>query len=499
VREDRGHGLAHYLTTGEGPVLGRRTEVTAMRADGTEFPVEVAITPILLEGATMFTAYLRDITERRRVEGELREAKEAAEASSRAKDQFLAALSHELRTPLTPVLAAVSAMLEDPMTPLEVLPVLEMTRRNVTLEARLIDDLLDVTRITQGKLSLQMERVDAHALILRALAICRGDIQVAGLRLEMDLAADAPHVEADPARLQQVFWNLIKNAVKFTPKGGTLAIRSRNEPDPAAPPGGLRLVVEVADTGIGIEPEALPRIFNAFEQGGAAITRQFGGLGLGLAISHSVVERHQGRLTASSAGRDRGATFTLEIAAMPEPAAARAGTPSPAPAPRRALRILLVEDHVDTLKIMARLLGRLGHAVTTADRVGAALEAAAGADFDLIVSDLGLPDGTGLDLIRHLRASRPIPGIALSGFGMEEDVRKSHEAGFTAHLTKPVDFGKLTDAIQQSSTPRRRTGRPADAGPPPLPRATGPRPRPRRPGCPSTRSGAFPGRGCRPA
>jgi signal transduction histidine kinase len=390
-----------------------------------------------------------EITERRRIEGQLREAKEAAEASSRAKDEFLAALSHELRTPLTPVLAAVSAMLDDPETPAEVLPVLEMTRRNVTLEARLIDDLLDVTRIIQGKLTLQIERVDAHALILRALSICRHELHAAGLHLEMELTAPASHVEADSARLQQVFWNLLKNALKFTPRGGTLTIRSRNADDPET--GGLRLVVEVSDTGIGIEPEALPLIFNEFEQGGSAITRQFGGLGLGLAISRRVVERHHGRLTASSPGRGRGAAFTLDLAALPDRAASPARPSRPARPILRSLRVLFVDDHADTLQVMGRLLGRLGHAVTTATTVSDALEAARGTDFDLVISDLGLPDGSGLDLMRRLRASAagPISGIALSGYGMEEDLRKSREAGFGAHLTKPVDFSKLEAAIHQ--------------------------------------------------
>lgn len=376
---------------------------------------------------------------------EAQQARVEAEAANRAKDRFLAVLSHELRTPLTPVLAEVSAMLDDPALPESVRSVLEMTRRNVELEARLIDDLLDLNRIIQGKLRLNREVVDAHRLILETLEICRGGIEQAKLRVEVGLEASRRFVKADAARLQQVVWNLVKNAVKFTPKGGSLSVRTRDDQG--------KLIVEVADTGVGIEPEVLQRIFDAFEQGGTEVTRQFGGLGLGLAISRSLAEALGGRLLASSLGKNQGATFTLEL-------------PSAAPPPKRvnavppvalgsletpSLRILLVEDNHDTLRVMARLLGRKGHRVTTADGVAEALRVADGAEFDLLISDLGLPDGSGLDLIRQLRQSRPfpLPGIALSGYGMDDDLRRSREAGFLEHLIKPVDFARLDQAIRQ--------------------------------------------------
>ena len=242
---------------------------------------------------------------------EARQAREEAEAASRAKDRFLAVLSHELRTPLTPVLAEVSAMLADPATPASIRPVLEMTRRNIDLEARLIDDLLDLSRIGQGKLRLDRSAVDAHALIGHAVNICREGIDTAGLSVTLDLAAVRHHVEADPARLQQMAWNLIKNAAKFTPAGGSIAIRTRDE--------GPDLVLEVADTGVGIDPAILPRIFEAFEQGGSAVTRRFGGLGLGLVISRSLAEAHGGRLVAASPGKGLGATFTLRLPVVAAP------------------------------------------------------------------------------------------------------------------------------------------------------------------------------------
>ncbi len=380
---------------------------------------------------------------------EARQAREEAEAASRAKDRFLAILSHELRTPLTPVLVEVSAMLDDPATPGSVRPFLEMTRRNVTLEARLIDDLLDLSRIGQGKLWLHREVVDAHRLIRQAVEICRDGAEAAGLRLELALDAAEHHVEADPARLQQVVWNLVKNAVKFTPAGGSIAVRTADR--------GGRLAVEVADTGVGIGPEALARVFDAFEQGGDAVTLRFGGLGLGLAIGRSLAEAHDGRLSADSPGPGLGATFTLDLPTVAAPSGVIEVAPTAAEGPRPAgsLRILLVEDDADTRRVMARLLAARGHRVATADGVAAAARSAEGADFDLLVSDLGLPDGSGLDLIRTLRSRGPIAGIALSGHGMDDDLRRSREAGFVEHLTKPVDFRSLEDAIDRVAAAAR--------------------------------------------
>ncbi len=233
-----------------------------------------------------------DIDDRKRAEQAQREAKEAAEAASSAKDDFLAMLSHELRTPLTPVLMAVTALLEEPSdaNAAALPPTLEMIRRNVELEARLIDDLIELTQLGQGPLQLNREVVDVHDLIRWALDDHWNDLQGSKLRLEVDLRAADPHVDADPARLRQAFGHLIRNAEKFTPDGGTLAVRSRN----ASSPEGTRLVLEFADNGVGIAPGALPRVFNAFEQGEAGYVRRFGGLGSGLAICRRIIERTVG-------------------------------------------------------------------------------------------------------------------------------------------------------------------------------------------------------------
>ncbi len=390
-----------------------------------------------------------DVSARKQVEEELKaarlsaeQAKNAADAANKAKNHFLAVLSHELRNPLNPVLATASMLREDPRFDADAREQLEVICRNAELEARLIDDLLDVTRIERGKVELDRRPVELGTILRRAAEVCRPDIEARKLEFGID-ASDWPYwVDADAARLQQVFWNLLKNAIKFTPKGGCVGLRCRRED-------GGSVVVEVNDSGEGIEPEDLGRIFNAFDQVERSITRQFGGLGLGLTISKALVEMHGGGIQAHSAGKGRGATFTVRLPLLPSEAAAPP-TPEapPAPAAIRPLRILLVEDHGDTARIMCRLLSMEGHTVQAAADVAGALALAEKQAFDLLLSDLGLPDGSGLDLMRTLRGKGlKMCGVALSGYGQEQDVEQSRKAGFSAHLTKPVSLPKLKEII----------------------------------------------------
>jgi two-component system CheB/CheR fusion protein len=407
---------------------------------------------------------MTDITARRQAELEVDRARQEAEAASRAKDHFLATLSHELRTPLTPVLAVVSSLQEDSRLPVDVRSHLRMVRRNVELEARLIDDMLDLTRVARGKLELHREVADLKQVLDHALQTASGDLLEKKLRLVLDLAAEDHFIWADTPRLIQVFWNLFSNAVKFTPPGGTIAVRSHHEETS----GGLEFVVDIADNGIGIEPDVLLDIFDAFKQGEQTITRRFGGLGLGLAISKAIVELHGGSLAATSDGRGQGSVFSVRLpvgdlrADAPRPAAAGGNrhhgrTAAVAPEDPRAdaqqLRILLVEDHADTAEAMAELLGALGHEVTVAGSVASGLDVAErqAGRFDLVLSDLGLPDGSGLELMAKLHGRYGVRGIALSGYGMEEDVRKSLEAGFDRHLTKPINLQALQAAIQETA------------------------------------------------
>ncbi len=414
--------------------------VNLLRLQGTEQRIQGVL--YLVEDKT------RDVTLRQELIG-----------ANAAKDQFLALLSHELRNPLTPVIAMVGELESDAANTLETRRALEVIRRNVELEARLIDDLLDVTRISKGKLQLSFETVNLHHILERAYEICREEILAKQLRMEFRLRAESAYVKGDPARLQQVFWNLIKNSVKFTPAEGSIVIETRN-PTPG------EIEIATTDTGIGIEPEKIDKIFNAFEQGQSSITRRFGGLGLGLAISKAMVEAHGGTLTVASAGRDRGATFRvmLETVATPAPI-----EPARAPGPsqrtlaaknrvaQNAPHLLVVDDHHDTCTGMKMMLERRGYRVTVAYSASDAAAKANADEFDLLISDIGLPDRSGYELMAELAASRSLRGIALSGFGMENDVSRAHEAGFSDHLTKPINFERLEEVIHNLLQPEPAT------------------------------------------
>jgi len=370
-----------------------------------------------------------------------------------AKDQFLALLSHELRNPLSPVIAMVGeleASIPDSPSAREAL---EVIRRNVELEARLIDDLLDVTRIARGKLQLSFEIICVAEILQRACEICREDIASKHLDVKFRLRAKNTHVRGDPARLQQVFWNLIKNSVKFTPAEGRITIETLN-------PTQEEIEIRISDTGIGIEQEKIDKIFNAFEQGQSSITRRFGGLGLGLAISKAMVDAHEGKIRVESPGKDRGSTFALKLKTVPAPISTSDGADKNGPAVAEKQRdtsgqrrVLVVDDHQDTCLGMKMMLERRGYQITLAHSAAQAVEKARAQDFDLLISDIGLPDRSGYELMRELGASKGLRGIALSGFGMEQDVTKARAAGFSEHLTKPINFERLERAIQNLLEP----------------------------------------------
>jgi CheY-like chemotaxis protein len=279
--------------------------------------------------------------------------------------------------------------------------------------------------------------------------ICRDETSEAGLEVKLDLVAPDHCIKGDTARIMQIAWNLIRNAAKFTPRGGTLTIHSSNERlETRGEERGL-LIIEFEDTGQGIDPEVLPRIFNAFEQGQADLRSRCGGLGLGLTISRSLAEAHGGRLTARSPGRGLGSTFRVELATVLAPAAPNEVEPEPTPATGcRCLRLLIVEDNRDTRQFLALILSRRGHEVRTAASLSEARAELIARDFDLLISDLELPDGSGLALMLESR-ERGIPGIAMSGFGSAEDTQLSMESGFAAHLIKPIEFRQLEETIRR--------------------------------------------------
>jgi signal transduction histidine kinase len=387
---------------------------------------------------------------RRETEETLRRLAEEALMANRTKDRFLAALSHELRTPLTPVLMTAATLCEDERLPQDVRDQLGMMERNITLEARLIDDLLDLTAVSSGKLLLHAQPCEAHELIRLAMEIIEDAAQTKGVRMDCQFDARQSGLMADPARLQQVIWNLLRNAVKFTPASGYVTIHTSNT---TGPEGQIWLRVEVTDTGIGIDPDGLKKIFQPFEQGRVTGDHRYGGLGLGLTIARAIVEMHGGRISAHSDGENRGATFVVELpvtrpAALDSLPVRSPGAITPVKDVQTGRgsavhRILLVEDHAPTLQVLSNLLGRSGYEVITVSNISNALTAAATGQFDLVISDLGLPDGSGIQLMARLRDQFGLRGIALTGYGMEEDIAMAREAGFIAHLVKPVHIAEL--------------------------------------------------------
>jgi PAS domain S-box-containing protein len=427
--------------SGSGEVV--KCESTLRCAGDVGLPVNLTASLLSTDEPAMMCLVVTDLTAQKETT-DLRLAKQVAERASAAKDDFLAALSHELRTPLTPALMAATVLEKDASLPESVRSDISLIRRNVELEARLIDDLLDLTLITHGKLVVQTEEVNAHTSLTRAIEICQADARKKRQTLHIELNAGRANILGDAVRVQQACWNVLRNAVKFTPERGRIAITTGID--------GHSLWIRFQDSGIGFLPEQAEKIFDAFEQGGRNITRQFGGLGLGLAITRSIMQAQGGTIEAGSPGPNLGAVFTLRFpltaAGLPPP-----GTrPAAHGAARTArLHILLVEDHKDTRACIQRLLEASGHRVTSAGTAQAALDLAANARLDLVVSDLGLPDMTGHELMRELHTRYNLPGIALSGYGMENDLAASQQAGFTHHLTKPVSFDRLKSFVAQFS------------------------------------------------
>jgi PAS domain S-box-containing protein len=430
-------------------------ETERVTKDGRRIDVSVTISPIRdadgrIVGASKIA---RDITLQKQFEHDLRvardiaeRAREAAEIANRAKDHFLSVLSHELRTPLTPVLAAIDLMEHDPALPPQLVEQVGMIRRNVETEARLVDDLLDLTRMTRGMVRLHFEVVDAHAVVRDVVTMFSREIDEKGLTVTTSLRARSSHVWADPGRFQQVLLNLVSNAVKFTPQDGTITIRTSSEN------GSIK--IEVIDTGIGITADVMPRLFRPFEQGEEGITRQFGGLGRGLSVVKSLVDLHKGSVSVTSDGRNKGTAFILRFDTVtPRLSGESAKLPTgQGQLGQPVRRVLLVEDHADTRAVMTRLLASLGCEVTAAASVSEAIAAADRQTFDLLVSDIGLPDGSGIDVMRHVRSHHRLVGIALSGFGQDDDIRRSRDAGFATHLTKPVNVETLHEAIRKVTT-----------------------------------------------
>jgi signal transduction histidine kinase len=400
------------------------------------------------EGLSVFST---DIDERRKAREDVEQARAEAEEANRMKDQFLATLSHELRTPLNAILGWAQILRAGRLDPKAMARGLEAIERSSRAQAQLIGDLLDISRITSGKLRLEMQLIDLAEVIEAALATVEPAAEVRGIAIECSLDPRAKLVTGDPVRLQQVVWNLLSNAVKFTPRGGRMEVRLV----PAATRGYAE--IRVRDTGQGIAPELLPHIFDLFRQDDGSSTRLQGGLGLGLAIVHELVELQGGTVQAESPGSGQGATFTV---VLPLAAARPVGETPPEPfapvreedsrPPLAGLRLLAVDDEPDTLEVLAELLSMRGAEVATASSADQALEVLQQFEPDVLVSDISMPGRDGYDLIREVRTDhdpKDLPAVAVTAFAGPEDRKRALSAGFQVHMAKPVDPGELVSVI----------------------------------------------------
>ncbi len=436
--------LTSYLRTHQPRIIGVGREVEGLRSDGSIFPMELAVSEFTLAGRRLFTGIIRDITERKRLEQELHRRVAELDETGHRKDEFLAMLAHELRNPLAAITTAVQLSTMSGVQD-QIDWSMEVINRQVKHLTRLIDDLLDVSRLTRGKVELRKEMIDAHPVINGAIEAIRSLIKQRNHELIVSLEPGL-RLDADPMRLEQILVNLLTNAARYTESGGTIWFTAEHE--------GNEIVIKVRDTGIGIPPEKLPQMFELFAQGDRSLERSEGGLGIGLTLVRSLAEMHGGSVTATSEGPGKGSEFVVRLPA----AAARTQEISSPPAKTsrpmaHRARILIVDDNVDMVRGLVRLLELLGHDVQTAYDGATAIETARALRPEFVLLDLGLPGMDGYQVATRLRqeqGSRCAVIIAVSGYGQEDDRRRSRAAGFDHHLVKPVDPNVLATLIDQS-------------------------------------------------
>jgi PAS domain S-box-containing protein len=407
------------------------------------------------------TALSREITLRRRMEEERdlllsseRAARNEAERIGRMKDEFLATLSHELRTPLNAILGWTQILRLDAATAADIAEGLEVIERNTRVQAKLIEDLLDVSRIISGKVRLDVQRIDVSSVLEAAIQSVRPTCDSKGIRLHQVLDSIGGMVMGDPNRLQQVFWNLLSNAVKFTSREGKIQVLLERV--------NSHIEVAVIDSGIGIAPEFLPHVFERFRQADSSTTRQYGGLGLGLAISRHLVELHGGTIRAKSPGIGHGTSMIVSLpvtalhdaheSPLGEDSAPKSQTDSQCPPDMAGLTVLAVDDEPDSLAMVAKVLESCGCTVLTAANVADALGLLRSARPDVLVTDIGMPGQDGYALIKEVRslplaAGGKTPAVALTAFARSEDRRRVIMAGFQMHLAKPAERDELIAVV----------------------------------------------------
>ena len=435
--------LSRYLETGEPHIIGIGREVVGRRKDGTTFPMDLAVTELRQGSGRIFIGTLRNISERKELEKTLRQrADELSEAGAR-KDTFLAMLAHELRNPMVPILNAIELLRsksgDDGITH----RTWDIVDRQVRHMARLTDDLMDVSRITRGMILLCIQNLNLCDLVMRTVEDHRAQLESVGLMVSLEMPSDPVWVEGDPTRLSQVLGNLLQNASKFCERGGQVRVRMWT--DSAAG----RVALSVSDTGIGIEPEMLPHVFETFTQADRSLARSRGGMGLGLALVKGLVELHGGSVEAVSEGVGKGAEIRIQMPMAPGSGQASAPAAGRQAAPSRA-RVLVVDDNRDATETLAEVLRLAGHEVEVCYSGAEGLDTAAAWPPDVILCDIGLPGMDGHAVARAVRRNPASAGarlIAMSGYGQDEDRARSIEAGFDAHLTKPISPADILAAI----------------------------------------------------
>lgn len=453
LREARAKGCLGpvIMLTGQGE---RDVDVAAMEAGAADYLDKGRLDAALLERAVRYALQQRrhEAELERRVEertAELARATEALQEADRRKNDFLAMLAHELRNPLAPVRNAIQILkLKGPADP-DLQWAREVIERQVQMMTRLVDDLLDVSRITRGKLKLHKESVDAATVVARAVEMVRPLADARKHELTVSLPEGPLWLEADPPRLAQVVANLLTNAAKYTDEGGQIWLTVEQQGDEA--------VVRVKDTGVGIAADLLPRVFEPFTQEERSLDRAQGGLGIGLTMARSLVELHGGSVQGYSEGLGKGSEFVVCLPLLKKATAPTAAKPKPGAARQvPARRILVVDDNRDSAESLALLLRFTGHEVQTAYEGEAALETARTQRPDVVLLDIGLPRMDGLEVAHRLRHDLALTDallVALTGYGQEEDRRRSERAGFNAHLVKPVDLDALYELMVHAAIP----------------------------------------------
>lgn len=456
--------IANYLRTGKAKIIGIGREVVGRRKDGTTFPMELAVSEFHIGRQRYFTGIVRDITERKRLEQELRRRLDELRTADRQKNEFLAMLGHELRNPLAPMRNALQIIRMPDADRDMVNRARDIMERQLQHLVRLVDDLLDVSRIISGKIELRKQLVNIHDVVERAVETANPIIETRGHALHTDLPEEPVWVEGDLVRLAQVIANLLTNAAKYTEHSGQIWLSAKRE--------GKLLALHVRDSGIGIDPEILPRIFDVFVQADPSLARSQGGLGIGLTLVKRIVEMHGGTIEAHSPAKGKGSEFVVRLPALEksddiftrEPAGSQARVTD---ALRR--RILVVDDNVDAAESIIEILRWSGYDTRCVYDGPSALKAAVDFKPDVVVLDIGLPGLDGYEVARRLRA-QPLfaqtPIIAVTGYGQQNDRERSREAGFDAHLTKPVDPAVLREFIASGGAVKADTrvkrGRPTN-------------------------------------